>query len=62
MSTLFGLFNLKALSLYSLQRYRQSDAQSLVLSATIIARLSAALCYNFIGMSKISNTSFLVVN
>ena len=31
------------------------------MSATIISRLAAPLCYNFLGMTRVSNASFLEV-
>lgn len=56
--TFYGLFSLKASSFFSMQRYQQSDAQSLVMSATIISRLAAPLCYNFLAMTRVNHTSF----
>ena len=56
--TFYGLFKIKILGLYSLNANQQTDAFSLVFSATIITRLIPVMCYNFLQLVDLSGTVF----
>lgn len=56
-----GLFNLKLAGFYGLYKHHQTDGPSLMFSSLNFSRVSAPLCFNFLQMIKLQNTSFTSV-
>eukprot|EP00741_Cyanophora_paradoxa_P008666 tig00001366_g8389.t1 len=51
----FTLYKIRLFSLYQLHPNRQTDAYSLLFNAGYVARISSALCYNYINMLNLSD-------
>lgn len=58
MCTYYGLFHLRFFSFYAMHPHRQTDAYSLIYSASYFTKLSAPLCFNFCNLLDINDTAF----
>ena len=56
-----GLFNIRLAGFFGLYKHHQTDGPSLMFSSLNFSRVSAPLCFNFLQMIKIQNTSFNTV-
>lgn len=55
--TYIGVFSIRIYSLIALHPRRQTNARSLIQAALILARLCAPLCFNFLFLAKMTDSS-----
>ena len=57
-TTYYGLFNIRILSIYSLDSSGHTDSFSLLYSARTLTGLASPLCFNFLKMTNVKDTQF----
>ena len=61
LTTYYGLFNIRISSFYSLDASGRTDSYSLLQSAKMLTGLAAPLCFNFLKLTNVKKTQFLVI-